>query len=210
MSAAIAGIAIGGATFLSNMSKANAAEDAANAQINAAERGIGVSNERFKKIEDLLQPYLTQGAAAVQQQGNILGLGAPGSEQAFIDSIRNGSTFQALSQSGVDAILQNASATGGLRGGNVQGALAQFQPQLLSSLINQRFNQLGGLSTLGQNSAVNLGNFATSSGKDIASLLEQEGAAQAGGNLAQGQFAASIPSAIASGLGMFKGLGGKF
>ncbi|WP_449405980.1 hypothetical protein [Massilia phosphatilytica] len=34
--------------------------------------------------------------------------------------------FQALQQQGNDAILANASATGGLRGGNVQGALGQF------------------------------------------------------------------------------------
>ena len=54
-------------------------------------------------------------------------------------------------QQGQDAILQNASAIGGLRGGNTQAALAQFRPALLSQLIAEQYNRLGGLSSLGQN-----------------------------------------------------------
>jgi hypothetical protein len=208
--AAIAGIASAGAQIISNYAGANAADDASATQVAAAKEGIAVTDERLAEIKKLLEPYLTQGSLASQEQANILGLGAPGSEAAAIGAIQGGQTFQALSRSGENAILQNASATGGLRGGNVQGALAQFQPQLLQSLVQQRFGNLGALSTLGQNSAVNFGQFASAIGRDQAALLQQQGAAKAGGELANGDLFASIPSAISSGVGVYKGLGGRF
>jgi hypothetical protein len=61
--------------------------------------------------------------------------------------------MQALVSQGEEALLQNAAATGGLRGGNLQGALAQFRPQMLSNLITQQYNQLGGIGALGAQGA---------------------------------------------------------
>ena len=46
---------------------------------------------------------------------------------------------------GEEAILQGASATGGLRGGNVQAALAQFRPAMLNRFVQQQYERLGGL-----------------------------------------------------------------
>jgi hypothetical protein len=108
-----------------------------------------------------------------------------------------------------------------LRGGNVQAALAQFRPQVLSELIGQQYSRLGGLTALGQETTSNLarlgqasaagtGAAAQESGANIASLLAQQGAAQAGAQIAQGKAFASIPAAISGGLGIFSGLGGKF
>jgi hypothetical protein len=106
--------------------------------------------------------------------------------------------------------LQTASATGGLRGGNLQGALAQFRPALLSSLIDQQYGRLGGLTTLGQNAAAGTGAAAQTMGTNVTNLLGQQGAAAAGGELAQARAFGAIPSAISGGLGLFSGLGGKF
>ncbi len=74
------------------------------------------AQEYYEQNGGDLSPYTTTGMEA--QQGAISGLeGSP--------------IFQALARQGEDAILQNASATGGLRGGNVQGALGQFRPAAL-------------------------------------------------------------------------------
>jgi len=107
-------------------------------------------------------------------------------------------------------LLQRASATGGLRGGNIQGALAQFRPQLLSSLIDQQYGRLGGMTALGQQSAAGVGTAGLQTGVNVANLLGQQGAAQAGAEIAQGKAFGAIPAAISGGLGLFSGLGGKF
>lgn len=98
-------------------------------------------------------PYTGAGQAALQQQQALAGLLGPEAQQQAISMVESSPQYQAMLQQGETAILQNAAATGGLRGGNVQAALAQFRPQLLSSLIEQQYGRLGGLSAAGLQAA---------------------------------------------------------
>ena len=208
--AALAGIAVGGATLISGMAQADAAESAAAAQTGAAQQGIEEQRRQFDAVQKLLAPYVSAGAPALEAQQAFLGLKGPEAERAAIERIKGGETFQALASQGEEALLQRASATGGLRGGNIQGALAQFRPQLLSSLIEQQYGRLGGMTALGQQSAAGVGAAGQQTGVNVANLLGQQGAAQAGAEIAQGKAFGAIPSAISGGLGLFSGLGGKF
>ena len=208
--AALAGIAVGGATLVSGYMQGEAAQDAAAIQGAASEAGIQEQRRQFDKVQELLKPYAEAGTAAIGQQQALLGLGKPEAQQQAIAALQRSPQFQALQQQGENALLQNASATGGLRGGNIQGALAQFRPALLSSLIDQQYNRLGGLSTIGQNAAAGTGAAAQTMGTNVTNLLGQQGAAAAGGELAQARAFGAIPSAISGGLGLFSGLGGKF
>jgi hypothetical protein len=112
-------------------------------------------------------------------------------------------------QQGEEAILSKASATGGLRGGNVQGALAQFRPAMLSKLIEDQYTKLGGMTTLGQRSAGGVGAAGMESAGSIADLLAQQGAALAGGDLGQAKAYGQILNLPAQVLGMQYGAGGK-
>ena len=208
--AALAGLAVGGATLASGYMQSEAAGDAAAIQGQAAQGGIDEQRRQFDAIQKLLQPYSQAGTAALGQQQALLGMGTPEAQQQAINAIQSGPQFQALQQQGENAILQNASATGGLRGGNVQGALAQFRPALLSGLIEQQYNRLGGLTSIGQNAAAGVGNAGMSTGANVANLLGQQGAAAAGAEIAQGKAFGAIPGAISGGLGIYSGLGGKF
>ena len=233
--AALAGIAVGGATLVSGLAQADAAESAAAAQTQASEAGIAEQRRQFNKVQELLKPYVEAGTGAIeglepfaaagvpalQAQQALLGLAGPEAQRQAIQQLSTSPQMQALVEQGETALLQRASATGGLRGGNVQAALAQFRPQLLSELIGQQYSRLGGLTALGQETTSNLarlgqasaagtGAAAQESGANIASLLAQQGAAQAGAQIAQGKAFASIPAAISGGLGIFTGLGGKF
>jgi hypothetical protein len=116
--------------------------------------------------------------------------------------------FTSMLQQGENSILQNASATGGLRGGNTQAALAQFSPALLSQMINDQYSRLGGLTALGQNAAAGVGNAGMQTGSNISALLQQQGAAQAGNALGQGQAVAGIANGFASGAGAYAGMRG--
>jgi hypothetical protein len=208
--AAIAGLAVGGATLVSGYMQGEAAKSASEAQAGAAQTGIDEQRRQFDAVQKLLEPYVQAGPEALKQQQAFLGLQGPEAERAAIERIRGGETFKALSQQGEEAMLQRASATGGLRGGNIQGALAQFRPALLSSLIEQQYGRLGGMTELGQQSAAGVGTAGMQTGQRISGLLGEQGAAIAGGEIGQAKAFGAIPSALATGFGSFQGLGGKF
>ena len=208
--AALAGVAVGGATLVSGYMQGKAAKDAASTQAGASQAGIEEQRRQFDVVQKLLEPYVTGGTEAFKQQQALVGVQGPEAQRAAISAIEQGPAFQALTEQGENALLQRASATGGLRGGNVQAALAQFRPQILSQLIEQQYGQLGGLAKFGQASAAGTGAAAQETGANVAQLLAAQGAATAGGQMAAGKAFASIPSAISGGLGIFSGLGGKF
>ena len=141
-------------------------------------------------------------------QQDLIGLNGAPAQQLAIDAIERSPMFSTLMRQGENAILQNASATGGLRGGNTQRALAEFRPNLLAALIDQQYSRLGGLTQLAQNSAAGVGTAGLSTGNNISNLLQQQGAAVAGGQLAGGAAAGGYASAINGALGLYAGLGG--
>mgnify|MGYP000644475937 CR=1 FL=1 len=186
VAAALTGGSILG-SVLSARSQKKAAQGAADAQTQAAQMGVEEQRRQFDAIQELLSPYVSAGAQGLSGQQNLLGLNGNQQQIDAINNIKNSGQFQEFNRQGQDAILQNAAATGGLRGGNVQGALAQFSPQLLQNMIQQQYANFGGLSTLGQNSAAMTGTAGQNSANQIGALLNQQGAAQAGGILARGQ-----------------------
>ena len=208
--AALAGIAVGGATLVSGLAQADAAKSASRTQAGAAVAGIEEQRRQFDALQALLKPYTEAGLPALEQQQALIGLRGPEEERAAIERISGGARFQELTRQGEEALLQRASATGGLRGGNIQGALAQFRPQVLNALIEEQYGRLGGMTQLGQRSAAGVGAAGMEAGGDIANLLGRQASALAGGDIAQGRALASIPSSIAGGLGIYQGLGGRF
>lgn len=229
----VVGLIAGGATIISGAIQADAAGDAAAAQAAASEAGIAEQRRQFDKIQELLRPYVEAGTTAMgglspytaagvpalDQQMALLGLKGAAAERAAIQSVERSPMMAAMIQQGENAILQRASATGGLRGGNIQAALAQFRPQLLAQEIERRYGRLGGLSAtgatiqqnlaqLGQASAAKQASQGMTSAANIANLMQQSGAAQAGAALARGQAYANMFNAIPQGIGMYYGLTG--
>lgn len=166
--------------------QADAVRDASQTQSQAAQAGIEQQDRMFAAFQQALAPYQQAGIGALGAQQNLLGLNGNNAQASAITGIQNSPQFMALQQQGNDSILANASATGGLRGGNTQAALAQFSPQLLSQLIQQQYSNLGGLTSIGQNAAAGVGNAGLNTGNNISQLLQQQGAATAGGQIAQG------------------------
>lgn len=166
-------------------------------------------------VEAATSPYAGMTGAEAQKTA-MGGLAAsPYSYQSLssaegLQQIAESPLLQALAQQGETGILQNAAATGGLRGGRTQAALAQFRPQQMQEELMRRYTtgqselanqyaRLQGLSGLGQQSILaapttSAGAMPTYSGQSqIPQLLGQYGAAQAGGILGQ---AAPFTSAV--------------
>ena len=203
----ITGLIVGGSTLLSGAMQSKAAGQAADAQGQAAQQGIAEQRAQFAAMQALLQPYVTAGTGALQSQGNLIGLGGAGAQSQAIQGLAGGAEMQALQQQGENALLQNASATGGLRGGNIQGALAQFRPQMLSQLINQQYNRLGGIAQMGQASAAGVGNAGMGMASNVGNLYGQQGAAAAGQYLGEGRAIGGVLNMPAQFLGMQAGMG---
>lgn len=132
-------------------------------------------------------------------------------QQAAINQIKNGSQFTELSKQGEEAILANAAATGGLRGGDTQGALAQFRPALLQSLIDKQLGWLSGIAGQGASAAAGVGTAAQNTGQQVSSILGDSGSASAMGAIASGRAGsgaiAGMTGSITDLLGRLKNVG---
>jgi len=180
-----AAIALGVGALGSAAIGASAASKAGKAQVAAADAGAAEQRAAREEMRRLLEPYVAAGSPALEAQMGALGLRGPEAQQAFVAQQEQSPIFQALARQQEEAILQNASATGGLRGGNVQGALAQFRPALLNQFLDQQYERLGGLTRLGQASAAGVGASGITSATNIGQAYTQAGQAQAGGILGQ-------------------------
>ena len=177
----ITALVVGGTTVASGAMQSRAAGKAADAQGRAAQMGIDAQDRAYAETRALLEPYVNAGPDALRAMQTQIGMEGAGPQQEAIDRIAGGPLLQALTRRGEQAMLQNASATGGLRGGNLQGALAQFRPAMLQAALDQQYARLGGLTSLGQQSAAGVGTAGLQTGVNTAGLLGQAGAAQAGG-----------------------------
>jgi hypothetical protein len=223
---------VGGSSLLSGLVQGNASKQAAKEQTKSAREGIEEQRRQFDAVQQVfkpyvvagteaiggLQPYAQAGVGSLQQQQALLGLLGPEAQQQAISQLEQGAGFQAQVRQGEEALLQNASATGGLRGGNIQAALAQFRPQMLQQAIEDQYGRLGGLTALGQTTSQNIAQLGQASaagqataglktGADIAALLGQQGAARAGSRLGQGAAASNVLNLPAQMLGMQYGAG---
>jgi hypothetical protein len=171
----------GGSALVGSAMQSRAAGKAAQAQQAGAQAGIDEQRRQFDEIRRLLEPYVAAGQPALQAQQAMLGLQGQEAQQQAIQGIEQSPLLQALTRQGEEAMLQNAAATGGLRGGNLQAALAQFRPAMLQQALDQQYARLGGMTSLGQQSAVGVGNAGMATGANVAGLLGQQAAAQAGG-----------------------------
>ena len=178
-------VAVAAATVVGGYIAGEGAKDAGKASARASKDAAQLQDLQFQDLKELLSPYAEGGEEALNAQRALLGLAGAEEQQAAINQLQSSPQFEALSRQGEDAILANASATGGLRGGNVQGALAQFRPQMLSNLIQQQFSNLGGITSVGQNAAAMTGNAGMQTAGNIGNIMLNNAAIQGNASIAQ-------------------------
>jgi hypothetical protein len=117
--------------------------------VTAANTAADAQRQGITNAQNMLSPYSNAGQNAIGAQSDLMGANGPEAQAAAVNQIQNNPMFQSMLQQGETSMLQNAAATGGLRGGNTQAALAQFAPQMLNQQIQQRFQNLGGIAGMG-------------------------------------------------------------
>ena len=128
-------------------------------------------------------------------------MGGPESQQAFYDQAMESPGYQNYMQQGEESILRNAAATGGLRGGAVNPALALNQHNVTQGLVNQQLQGLGQFA----NPNLNTANIANTYG-NMGNIQQQSAIAQGQANQA---LAGQVIGGITGGLGLAGGLGWK-
>lgn len=205
LAAAVVGTAVVGG-IMSADAQQSAAATAAGAQTASTQAGIAEQQRQFDRMQQILSPYVQGGQSAFTQQQALAGVFGDYAQKHAISGIESSPQFQALVRQGEESMLQNAAATGGLRGGNTQAALAQFRPNMLSQMIESQYSKLSDISRIGQASAAGVGAAGQATGANIANLLQQQGQAQAQAALASGQATANMWGNIAGGVGMAAGM----
>ena len=161
------------------------ANKAADASREASELSAGFQREALDYLKTSQAPLLEAQQFGLSGLMDYFG----GNQQGLIDQVQASPFYSSMVNQGEQALLRNAAATGGLRSGITQNALAQNSQNVLQGLVGQ---QLGGLQTL------------------AGFQPNTAGVAQATGNigntLAQGITAGA--QAQQAGMGQFLGLGG--
>lgn len=137
-----------------------AASKSAKSAAEASERGAGTTAEALMygadveaKAQKEALEYLKEREAlprqfsedALTKLGGLYGLeGGKGDQQKLIDEAISSPLYQSIMgglEAGEEAILRSASTTGGLRSGNVQEALYDYNTQLSNKALLESYNQ---------------------------------------------------------------------
>ncbi|WP_175770576.1 hypothetical protein [Burkholderia anthina] len=248
VAAAIGGAALAGVA--GSAISAGGAQSAADTQAAASQSGIAEQQREFDTIQNLLKPYVNAGNGAISgyagaQSGyangvsgyqgilgnlnNLTGANGNAAQQAAINGLKSNPLYTSSMQLGQQAILANASATGGLRGGNTIASLGYLPGQVLSNVMQSQIgnlgtslngqsgllgalgnvvSQYGNLINVGENAATGTGQAAQNTGNNITSLIGQQGAAQAGGTLGTTNAITGGLNSLTSSLGSLLNSGG--
>ncbi len=172
LSAALGAVGIASSLFNSNK-QSNASDRATDAQERAAQESIAFQRETRDLARADLNPFVEAGTNA------LLGLSQEAGNTSFFDD----DFFSALNSRALPAITESRAAQGLFDSQGTRNALADrlSQNALLAGpqLQQQRFNQLSGLTQLGQNSAAGQANIAQNTGSGISNTLLGIGDVQA-------------------------------
>ena len=177
-------------SFVGGLLGANSAKKASRraetAQLGYLNDALGEEHRQFDLTRADYAPYTAEGSAAATAEGNLVGLNGTGVQQTALDELMASPLYQMLYRNGLEANLQNASATGGIRGGNEARSLADFGADTFAQTIQRQLESLGGIAGRGAGA---VGGASAAGGNivsQIAQLLGQQGQVRAGGILTRG------------------------
>lgn len=184
---------------------AKAVGKASKAQQQALQQGIDEQRREYDTSRADFQPFMQFGTGSLGPLGDLLGLNGNDAASSAIDTLKSSPLFTSLYDTGKEAVLQNASATGGLRGGNTDAALYQLGQNTLSDVIQQQIARLFGAAGVGQGATGTVSNLGANMANNISNLDSGIGQAKAGGILGEqqvwNQFAQQLQQAIMMGVG---------
>jgi len=156
-----------------------ASQKAMQAQVDAANRGIDIQQKQYETTRADYMPYTLAGTKAIGGYGDLLGTNGTDAQATAVQGLQASPFFQQNLADANENLLQTASATGGVRGGNTAGAIGQLSPQLLQSYYEKAMAGFGNLAQLGLGATGSVANAGATNANAATDLNSQIGGYQA-------------------------------
>lgn len=143
------------------------------------QRQFDITRADYAPLTALLGP-------SVKGLGDLIGVNGNDAWEAALTRVQDSPTLARIIEEGTDGILANASATGGLRGGNVQRGLADFRGDAFINELAAEQARLAGLVGLGSGATDAVSSFGARKADNISNIFGQQGQVRAGGILTRG------------------------
>lgn len=192
--------AVVGSSVIGGISSSRSASRASDSQVQANRESIEAQRELYERQVELLEPFRAAGLPGLQ---GLQELATPEGQEQFLQQYYQSPQFAAQASAAQNTQLAASEATGGLQSTSTQNQLARISPTLGSAALEQQQNIYGNLANIGLSGAGSQAGYAGQFGQQQAAALQNIGAAQAGGHLAQGQAIGGIFNTL-GGLGIGK------
>jgi hypothetical protein len=163
-----------------------ASRNAEAAQLEYLNKALAEQQRQFDVTRADYGPLLKLLAPSVEGLADGIGLNGTENQQAFMDLVQTSPALASRIRNGEEAMLANASATGGLRGGNMQDALFNNRAVLFADELDRKLAQLAGAAGLGSGATDAVSSFGANKANQISNLFGQQGQVRAGGILTRG------------------------
>lgn len=181
---------VGGLIGASKQKKASRQAEAA--QLEYLNKALGEQTRQYDQTRadyaparELLDPSLTQ-------LGDLVGINGVDAQRLGMQGIQNSPLLASMMKNSEEAILQNASATGGVRGGNVQSSLYDNAGMQFNNELQAQMGRLAGLAGIGLGATDSVANFGQQRANNVSNLYGQQGQVRAGGLLTRGGITAGM------------------
>lgn len=164
----------------------------------ALNRGIDEQTRQFDLTRADYEPARNLLAPSVTGLADLIGVNGVEAQQTGMEGIQNSPLLASIIRNGEESVLQNASATGGLRGGNTQNSLANFRADAFANELQAQMARLAGLTGIGMGATDSVSSFGANKANNVSNLLGQIGGAQASGLLQRGGISAGMWNNVGS------------
>lgn len=182
------------------------------AQLEYINKAIGEQQRQFDLTRSDYEPARRLLDPAVTGLADLVGINGADAQRIGMEGVQNSPLLASIMRNGEEAVLQNASATGGLRGGDTQRGLADFRADSFASELQAQMARLAGVAGIGMGATDSVANYGQQRANNIGTAYGQQGQVRAGGLLTRGgitagmfnnagAFADQVASAVAGGAG---------
>lgn len=173
-------------SFFGGKSAKKASKNAEAAQLAYLEKALGEQQRQFDITRQDYAPLTALLGPSVKGLSDLIGVNGNEAWEAALGRVQDSPTLARIIQNGEDSILANASATGGLRGGDIQRGLADFRGDAFIDELSAEMSRYAGLVGLGSGATDSISAFGANKANNVSNLFGQQGQVRAGGILTRG------------------------
>jgi len=196
-------VAVAGATIVSGNVASNRDKSGQKAAAKGESASLEESQRQFDLTREDFRPFQEAGTAALGQQQALIGLSGIEAQQAAFDTLEASPGQQFLRDRAQKNLVRNASAIGGLGGGNVRSALVQQGVGFAQQDLQNQFGRLGQLAGQGQTATANVAQIGGNISQNIANQAIASGQNRATGIAQQNQITQNTIGGLSNLFGQF-------